>query len=771
MEIWGKIFAREAFFPGRIYSIFPAVVFWCLWLNHSFCQEIGAYRTIASGSFDNIAIWEVFDGVLWGAATAKPSLLNDIYIDQTRKVTLTGNEAIKSLFINAETGAGEKLNLNGFNLDVYGSLRAFSGAAPGVPSGTNASLDWIGNSILSTITFKGESRVIIPDGAWSAQSTNSRYSVIFDPGQGVELITQRAFKALKFTLRSGIVNQKINTTSMPNSCATFSFNTNNSFGLNEYGEFVIEDGATLVTECSSDILFRSGTASTPRPAALFDLQAGGELILEGASPQIEAANLQLDGKVSFRKNSGIQNFLTKAYPGSEVPLTFHDLEIQGTQNVSLPAVLSVSGSISQTGSGQFQSQNTHLTLLGHEDQLISGFSLNTQDLTVAKSGGEVLLAQNLNVQRNLTMLDGKLNFQDNTLTINTSNAGTLNYLGGSWENLTSFTYENTPITFNASNATFPFGDRYHGGIRKVQLLGSHAGGDLTIDYTEYYGADYSPNFDDLDGTPILYRLYSYFTFSGLNPSSSPLEMRISADKLIVDEPEDLRLVGTGYAAPGLHVESSDEINLWAIRSMAFDDLPGKNFTVGSFRPLSILPLTWLSISATSHNNLKQISWSLASEKDIENFEIHRSEDTTKTWDKIGKTVSQGASGVPTNYTFIDENHLNTKSVYYRIKALDYTGKWSWSKAVRLAGETIPHTPNPTIFPNPHSFGKVQLQISNDFNIENAQISIYTIHGVLISSFGYTESIFSEKLESLAPGIHIVSISNSEGSAQSRWIKY
>ncbi|MCE7057267.1 T9SS type A sorting domain-containing protein [Algoriphagus sp. AGSA1] len=770
MEIWGKITAQGAFFPGRIYSIFPAVVFWCLGLNYSFCQEIGAYRTIASGNFDNIAIWEVFDGVFWTAASAKPNLLNDIYIDQTRKVTLTGNEAVKSLFINAETGAGEKLNLNGFNLDVYGSLRAFSGAAPGMPSGSWNSQNWIGNSVTSTITFKGNSRTIIPKNAWSGFTTQSRYSVIFEPEVGHTLTIEEPLKAVRFTIRSGTLLQKADVSVTPSFCASLTFNTETTFyPSGSFGDFIIESNGTLSSECNQNILARSISGSVS--ANLFDLQAGGELILLGTSPQIETANLQLNGKVSFRKNSGIQNFITKSYPGSEIPLTFHDLEIQGTQNVTLPSILSVSGNILQTGSGQFQSQNTHLTLLGHGDQLISGFSLNTQDLTVDKSGGEALLAHNLIVLRDLTMLDGKLNFQDNTLTLNTSSVGTLSYQGGSWEKLTSFTYANAPTTFNASNATFPFGDRYHGGIRKVQLSGTHAGGDLTIDYTEFYGADYSPNFNDLDGTPILYRLYSHFNFSGLSPSSNPLELRISADKLIVDEPEDLRLVCTGYAAPGMHVESSDQDNLWAIRNMAFGDLPGNNFTVGSFRALSILPLTWLSISATNHNNLKQISWSLASEKDIENFEIHRSEDMAKTWDKIGQTVSQGTSEVPTSYTFIDDNHLLPKSVYYRIKALDHMGKWSWSKVVRLAGEPMPHTPIPTIFPNPHSLGKVQLQISNDFNLEDVQISIHTIHGALISSFGYTESIFSEKLEFLPSGVYLINISDSEVSLQNRWIKH
>ncbi|WP_439487792.1 T9SS type A sorting domain-containing protein [Algoriphagus sp.] len=769
MEIWGKITAREAFFPGRIYSIFPAVVFWCLWLNHSFCQEINSYRTIGSGNFDNIAIWEIFDGVFWTAASAKPNFLNDIYIDQTRKVTLTGNEAVKSLYINAETGAGEKLNLNGFNLDVYGSLRAFSGAAPGAPSGSWNSQNWIGNSVASSITFRGTSRVIVLKNAWSGFTTQSRYSIIFEPEDGHTLTIEEPLKAVRFTIRSGTLLQKLDVSVNPNFCASLTFNTETTFyPTGPFGEFIIEPNGTLISECNQNIIARSISGSVS--ASLVDLQPGAELILLGTSPQIEAANLQLDGKVSFRKNSGIQNFLTQAYPSSEVPLTFHDLEIQGTQNVTIPAALSVSGDISQTGSGQFQFQNSHLTLLGHEDQLISGFSLNTQDLTVDKSDGKVLLAQNLNVRRNLTMVDGKLDFQDNTLTINTSNSGTLNYLGGSWESLSSFTYANVPAIFDASNATFPFGDRYHGGIRKVQLLGTNSGGDLTIDYTEYYGADYAPNFNDLDDTPILYRLYSYFNFSGLNPSTNPVELRISADKLIVDEPEDLRLVCTGYAAPGLHVESSDHVNLWAIRSLIFDDLPGNNFTVGSFRPLSILPLTWLSISAIRDNGFPQISWSLASEKNLKNFEIYRSLDTTKTWEKIGETLSQGDSEVPTDYHYTDENRFPSTAVYYQIKALDEIENWSWSSVVRLAGESPTIPTRPTIYPNPHISGEIGIILPSDFLGERIEISVIDAKGNLIAGFLNDERTLSEYLEKLSAGVYILRITHKSSVVQMRWIK-
>ncbi|MDR7128833.1 hypothetical protein J2X69_001165 [Algoriphagus sp. 4150] len=770
MERQGKTSAQEAIFPCRIYSIFPAVVFWCLCLNISFCQETGSYRTIASGNFENVAIWQVYDGSVWAAAATKPTLLNDIYIDQTRTVTLTANESVKSVFINAELNAGEKLNLNGFNLDVYGALRAFSGAAPGVPSGSWNSQNWIGNSVTSTITFKGTSRVIIPKNAWSGFTTQSRYSVIFEPEEGNTLTIEEPFKAVRFTIRSGSLLQKLDVSVIPNFCSSLTFNTETTFyPSGPFGDFIIEPNGTLITECDQNIIARSISGSVS--AGLIDLQNGAELILLGTSPQIEAATLQLNGKVTFRKNSGTQNFISKSFAGSAVPSTFNDLEIQGSQNVSLPPTIALNGNMSQTGSGQFQLLNTHLTLQGTDDQMISGFALSTQDLTVDKPGGEVKLEQNLNVLRNLTMTGGSLDFQNNTLTLNNSGTGSLNYQGGSWENLTTFTYSNVPTTLNATNGTFPFGDRYQGGIRKVQMLGTNAGGNLTINYTEFDGADHDPGFNDNDDTPILYQLLSYFQFSGLSPSSNQLELKISADKLIVDEPEDLRLVGTGYAAPGSHIESTDEVNLWAIRSLAFNDLPGNNFTVGSFRTLSILPTIWLSLSAKAENNLAQISWSVASEKNNEKFEIYRFDNPSDSLVKIGEVPSLGDSDIPASYSYLDEMPPKSAFTYYQIKKLDLFGRYSCSHVISLENNLREMYNHLSIYPNPHSSGKIHIALPDSFNTENAQTSIFTTQGHLISSFNFNEFELSEKLEILNPGIYLVKFSNTESILQTRWIKH
>ncbi len=769
MNFTCNIFAFQAFFRSRIYSIFLAVIMNCLIPNFSKSQEINAYRTVISGNFSNVAIWEIYNGSLWQPAISKPGASNDIYINQTHHLTLITNEQAKSVFINAETGAAQKLNLNNFQLEIYGSLQAFSGAAPGAPSGTWNSQNWIGNSINSRLVFKGVSRIIIPTNSWSGFTTNSRYSVVFDPGIGEELVIEEAFKALRFTVKSGSVRQKLNTSLIPAVCATFSFNNEGLFGPFTFGDLVIESGGIFISECNNNILVRSVAGNIS--ASLFDLQTGGNLILEGNAPRFEAATYQLNGKVTFRAGASPKSFLRGSFPDAGIVNSVHDLEIQGTQNLTLPSELFVSGDLTQTGSGQFLTSNTHLKFIGSEDHEVIGFSLSPQDLTLDKSGGTLTLNENLNVLRNLNLVDGQIDFQGKNLILNSSSSGALNYLGGSLKNLSSFTYLNVPSTFNAVNGTFPFEDRYQGGIRKVQLLGNTAGGNLTINFTEYDGAEYNSGFNDSDGTPILYRLFSYFQFSGIAPSPNPIELRISAEQLIVDDVDDLRIVGTGYAAPGIHLPGLDPVELWARRGLTISELIGVNFTVGSYRTLSVLPVEWMDVTAVYNLDSPLLTWSVAREKDNKKFEVFRSENPLSNWEKVGEVISKGNSDVKISYSFQDENLLPMKDWYYQIKQVDFSGKWSWSRVVILKSVSARIREKVLIFPNPYFSGPINLDFPDGFEENGVTVSISSSNGLLIFTHLFEKNSFLNQLESLKSGLYLIRFTSPLESQTIRWIKW
>lgn len=763
MQFEAKISIFSTIFQCRIYGIFLAVVFLCALPILLLAQEINSFRTVNSGNYSNPGTWEVYDGTSWFAATTVPNQTNDIYIDQTHTLTLNANQAVKSIFINAETGAGQKLNLNGFSLEVYGSLAAFSGPAPGSPSGTWNSQNWIGNSLGSQLIFKGNTRTIIERNAWSGFSTQSRYSIIFDPGVGQSLTIEEPVKSLSFTIRSGTVIQDVDSSVNPGVCATFSFNNEGLFGANEFGTFTIEAGASLISRCNDQIIFRSNS----RSASLFDLQDGAELVLEGDSPEMDVVNYQLDGKVLFANGSTQKSYITRSMGSSSIPLEVNDLELSSTVDLQLPNNLSISGDLIQSNTGQFIANSSTLTFTGNQDQQVLGFPLIAFNLTLDKSNREVSFARNLTVLSELQMISGGMSLLGNNLSLNLLGSGGMNYQDGYWREMELFTYNFLPPTFTAQNGTFPFLDSYQGGIRKVQFLGNTPGGNLSISFTEFDGAEFNANFNDLDGTPILYRLFSYFQFSDFTPDPNPLEFRISAAQLIVDDPDDLRLVGTGYPAPGSHLGGLDPTELWARRSLSFTDLTGLNFTVGSFRTLSVLPVTWLEVNAERTNGSIELSWLVASEENNKRFEIYRSNSLAKDWEKIGEIESLRDTMEERGYAFTDNSPPKYKDVYYRIKQIDYSGNYSWSPVTLARRE---HASKIKIYPNPHEKGAVTIALPLGRKTDFDQVEIIGLTSPFSEKLPFEKRTIEAYLGQLPPGVYLILLESPLHLERLRWIK-
>lgn len=768
MDTRVKTLSHFSFLERRIYLIFLAVLIYCPYSSLLLAQEINSFKTINSGNYANPAIWRIYDGTSWILTSVKPSIANDIYIDQTHLVILTGNEAAKSVFINAETGANQKLNLSGFALEIYGSLNAFSGAAPGNPSGTWNSQNWIGNSIGSRLIFRGTSRTIIRKNNWSGFTTNSRYSVIIDPGIGQELTIEEPFKAVQFTIRSGTLIQKLDSSVNPATCASISFNTETTiYGVGPFGTLTIENGAKFISQCNAGILFRSASGSIS--ASTLDLQLGGELILEGSNPRMEAAIYQLNGTVIFRGGTIPKTFLISSFSDAGTPNRVTNLELQGNQNLSLPSTFFVQGNLIQSGLGAILTTPTDLHFVGGLNQTVIGFALTSRNLTVNKSVGRVNLNQNLAVTQTLSMVSGILNFNDNSLSINSSSIGGLSYTSGSWEKLREIQYYALPSTLNVSNAIFPFADRHQKGIRSVQLLGNTEREDLRIRFTEYLGAEYNSDFDDNDGTPILYRLFSYFSFFGMSTNTNPLELRISADNLIVDQVDDLRVVATGYAAPGTHLPGLDPVLLWARRSLTFSQLEGINYTVGSFRTLSILPVTWLSLDGQRKANEIQLTWKVASDVAENTYEVFRSVNGLTDWKNIGSLTNQKNSESAVSYQFSDLDFDPFQQYYYRIKQTDFLSGSSWShviliKALHFAGSSF------QISPNPYSGGSIRIKIPQVLDMENVELLILDLSGKLYLQESFNPLILEQQLLSLPAGVYLIRIGNSESAAHMRWIK-
>lgn len=117
---------------------------------------------------------------------------------------------------------------------------------------------------------------------------------------------------------------------------------------------------------------------------------------------------------------------------------------------------------------------------------------------------------------------------------------------------------------------------------------------------------------------------------------------------------------------------------------------------------SLLPLEWLSFKANPINTPTGIKvaldWSTASEKDVKNFEVERSEDG-KVFKKIGEPLPASNTVGNHSYSALDEKPLSGIS-YYRIRQTDFDDKFSLSKIQSVNLSNQKSKGKFTFFPNP-----------------------------------------------------------------------
>jgi hypothetical protein len=750
----------------RIYSI-PTLFYWIAFINciDTFAQiilEPGDFRTIASGNYNNAEIWEIWTGIEWMPATNKPDRNHNIFIDQNHEVQLLGIEEAKNVYLYSAAGPGRKINLQTFELQVYGALRGLT-KIEGIfhlNAVTNAMIDWIYPET-GKIVFKGGSRTVVDRGSWSANTTNSRYSIVFDPDPGETLIVNSAFKANAFIIQSGTVIQTVNTAGIP-ACSTFSFNNQMAFNGNAaYGNLTIETGATLISECSSplsQIIRRSETI----PASLFHVKPDANLILLGNNPLIDAETILFEGNVYYRSAAGNQNLIHTTFASSGNPFIYHNLYFEAGSNKVLPEQMTLMGNLFVEPGVELIESPSRISFEGSENQLVKGWEFNIEEVEINKPGGSLILNADLKTRGNLIMKEGQIDFNGFDLFVNTSGSGSLIYEGGSWLNLHRFFYQKIPNVLEEYNATFPFEDAYQGGIRKISLSGDSPGGDLSIRFMEIPGANWDPLFSDNDGTPILYQLNSYFEVSISVLEKQEIEMKISAENLIVDDEDDLRIVSNGLASPGFHLPGLDPVKLWARRLLNFDELNGNTFTIGSFRELSVLPVVWLNTRAKwEKGDGILVTWSTAQEKNNEKFVLFRSLEGITNFEPIAEVLSLGDQESPQDYQFLYKERIIHPDVYFQIAQIDQNGESSFSKVFRLEGWENSSNSKKTFWPNPYNAGKLNIEFPDEWELDGISFRILDSKGTVYSEGDYNDNKLEEGLEKLHPGIYFIAFSHME----------
>ncbi|MEM0994838.1 MAG: T9SS type A sorting domain-containing protein, partial [Bacteroidota bacterium] len=113
----------------------------------------------------------------------------------------------------------------------------------------------------------------------------------------------------------------------------------------------------------------------------------------------------------------------------------------------------------------------------------------------------------------------------------------------------------------------------------------------------------------------------------------------------------------------------------------------------------LLPVEMVFFNGKAVEAGNLLTWQTASESENEGFEIQRSENA-KDFKTIDFMAGKGTTLEQQNYTFLDATPIVGTS-YYRLKQMDFDGKFEYSKVVTIQSET--KTANRfQAFPNPTS---------------------------------------------------------------------
>jgi hypothetical protein len=165
--------------------------------------------------------------------------------------------------------------------------------------------------------------------------------------------------------------------------------------------------------------------------------------------------------------------------------------------------------------------------------------------------------------------------------------------------------------------------------------------------------------------------------------------------------------------------------------------------------VAILPVTLVSFSGNNEGSQNLLAWKTSFESNSQGFNIERSWDGNH-FEKIGFVPGHGDSNEGSEYSFTDNSPLVMS--YYRLKQLDFDGKFAYSKVISIksGNASIIAYPNPAV---DHFYLK---------NLkEKSEVTIRNLEGKIIRK-QLTEPGKPVSTNNLTPGLYTIAV---EGNVQ------
>ncbi len=186
-----------------------------------------------------------------------------------------------------------------------------------------------------------------------------------------------------------------------------------------------------------------------------------------------------------------------------------------------------------------------------------------------------------------------------------------------------------------------------------------------------------------------------------------------------------------------------------------------------------LPVEFLFFSASHNKGDVLLQWATATEETNSHFEIERSTDLVN-FEMIDWVEGAGDSKERIDYEFIDYEvqNLKAENIYYRLKQVDYDGKFEYSRTMVARKEGFVPA-ELTIWPNPF-ISSVTLSIIADRD-QDVNIVIYDLNGREMYAekrFIYkgNNDVSLERMESIRAGTHLITLRGSTIYQNQRLVK-
>lgn len=355
-------------------------------------------------------------------------------------------------------------------------------------------------------------------------------------------------------------------------------------------------------------------------------------------------------------------------------------------------------------SGTFTAGTSTVAFNGSSTQTITATSGETfYSFTVNNSGAGIQLVNAVTATNTLTMSQGNIDLNGNSVTLGTSavSIGTLARTAGTMLNTGSFTrWFNTSVIADAAIAgLFPVGTAadFRPIFVSAPTTAPSTGGTITLAYTD---ASSNTNVSFADGVDmVMVRKdlnWALSTGNGLAGGTYNL-LAEGTGFGTIGSVSDLRLtlangiVGTAGANAGTTANPQIYRTTLSLANLS------NTFYIASVNSTNTpLPIHLLSFTAAAGNGKVRLDWDALSETGSIYFTIQRSKDAAA-WESLQQVEGQRGNGGIASYTAYDLAAF-TGASFYRLMQTDPDGKQTYSEIKSVNTGNMPAAI--TVYPNP-----------------------------------------------------------------------